>query len=245
MSMSFHISCAAAAAAIALGGASSVQAVSLVIDPDSGAATTIVDNGVGDNDARIGVISASGVFGGYDLNNLTVVSKPLLSGFPGLQFTALSLNSTIADPGEITFLAGDTDFVFPSDPFIPGIGFTQAGVFAIGGTTQGAGAAFSEIQLDNVIDDVVRAAFVIDSVSFDSAGTPTGTASFSELSTKGFFFEFDKPFAIRTSVTIDHDRAGAVTSISATTNVVPVPPALPLLASALGLTAWAARRHRR
>jgi hypothetical protein len=94
-----------------IGWVTAAHAVPTLQISDGSTTVTVVDNGVGDLNPLVGVVTFAGSFPGLIVTVDTGVSKPVMP-FPG----AIDLNAIQIAPGakDFTIKFSDTDFVFPT-----------------------------------------------------------------------------------------------------------------------------------
>lgn len=85
-------------------------------DVDAGTGITVTDNGTGDANGTLGVLTTSGAIGQFAVNVNTGISKPIAGGGnpeSELDLTTVTINST--GPGTIVIWLEDTGYMFGDD----------------------------------------------------------------------------------------------------------------------------------
>lgn len=174
----------------------------------------VVDQGLGDINPAVGVVTWSGGFDSWVINVTTGIGKAVL----GPQLDLNSVNTSSAGPGTLVVKTTDTGY----SPTQPG----QLMISSFGGTTVGT------VQLDQIFDpDNLEFANPLDGDEVVLSSPVLGSGAFSDtqigLAVPGVVYSLTEV------VTINHQGPG-VTSFDAH-SIVPVPGAV--LLGILGLSA--------
>jgi hypothetical protein len=219
-------------------------------DVISGAGAVITDNGAGDINPLVGVITFSGsVPGGFTVNVTTGLSKPMIGGITNIAEMDLnSVNVQTSGAGTLRITLEDTDF-------IAGANGTLAFLGGVGGTLSapaGSTATFNTwVNPANLVPalgpDTSPAAALgaiggipAGSIAAFGSGVTFGPGAFS--ATGGAPFIKSGSYSLFSQSTLVFTGAGMV-SFDLDTRVVPEPSAMILLGMGLvGLAAWSRRK---
>jgi hypothetical protein len=188
----------------------------------SGSAVSITDNGVGDGNSTLGVVSFNGALGGgsvWAVNITTGLSKPVLGDPPRIDLN--SVNATSTGAGTLLIELTDTDFM--------GYSGVRTITSEIGGTANNALAYYTAY--DNANSEFGGTLLV--------SGATFGPGAFSQTFASTVLL--DDPFSLTQAVLINHAAGGRSTSFDALLKV-PEPGTMTLLG--LGFLTLAFRRRR-
>jgi hypothetical protein len=211
-------------AAVLMGGllgwaVPSAYAVAMLRLSDGVTTTTISDNGAGDLNPLLGVVTFSGGIGDFVVNVSTGITKPVI-GSPNSPITDLNSIDVFLDggsPNVLTVSFTDVDFTGP-------LGFAT-GIIEIGGTFAAIGGSINySAYLDNT-NTAFGTGTLLAALGPFSPGAFSGTGG-GNVSTVS-------PFSLTSVVTIAPTGTAAVASFDASIRIVPEPASLILIGSVL------------
>ena len=223
------------AACMALAGLSEAQAASLRITDTINSNTLIIsDNDGADLNPTVGVISFSGPLNAsWQIGSATLFFDPFLTT-PTQR--GIDLSAAVSGTGSLV-IRGES-------PLLSHGSFTQTYGWrhAVGGTSEGEASFLSRLASYIDFPPVGPGSTVFSTLNSGPFIGAAGGTPFADLQTGTWTAFGGKPFELATTAFIDHN-SDQITSFNVeTTAVVPVPAALPLFATALGLLTLMRRR---